>query len=302
MNATAHRDWQELTGVCLRDQLDRDLDVLGDRLAGQMLVDRLGRDSTDLPGELCGGGVQFPGLDGGQRFFRAIDGDHGHPVELAVGKAGQRFDDYMKWVREGIVFQGVSNLYRGLPEGTRFFEIARGELAERVRRGQGAVPTETYRLLLVGTTCYASLKRFAELFETWGGTFVQSTYMVFAGGGFTRGFAYDLARPIESLAEQLLRSAWLGFSMPMFYPQDWLAETVRDWSVDGICFHGVKSCRTTSTGLPDVRDWLRTHAGIPGLFIQSDLVDPRLWSDAQLRNRVDAFIESLAGRKAAEAR
>ncbi|HLW58616.1 MAG TPA: 2-hydroxyacyl-CoA dehydratase family protein [bacterium] len=202
-------------------------------------------------------------------------------------------------IREGIVFQGISNLYRGSPEGPRFFEAAREELEERVRRGQGTVPAEKFRLMLGGTTCYAAFKRFAELFEEWGGTFVHSTYMVFAGGGFPPGFGYDLAHPIESLAEELLLSAWRGFSTPMFYAQDWLAETAQEWSVDGICFHGVKSCRTTSTGLPDVREWLRTHNDIPGLFIQSDLVDPRLWSDAQLKNRVDAFIESLAGRKAA---
>ena len=201
-------------------------------------------------------------------------------------------------IREGIVFQGISNLYRGTSEGTRFFELAAAELRERIRLGVGTLE-EKYRLLLTGTTCYAALKRFAELFEEWGGVFVHSTYMVFAGGGFAPGFAYDLARPLESLAEMLLQSAWRGWSAPMFYAQDWLAATVRDWSADGVCFHGVKSCRTTSTGLPDVREWLRTRFDVPGLFIQSDLVDPRLWSDAQLKNRVDAFIESLAGRRAA---
>lgn len=200
-------------------------------------------------------------------------------------------------IREGIVFQGISNLYRGTAEGSRFFELAADELRERIHLGMGTLD-EKYRLLLTGTTCYAALKRFAELFEEWGGVFVHSTYMVFAGGGFASDFAYDLSRPLESLAEVQLLSAWRGFSTPMFYAQDWLAQTVRDWSVDGICFHGVKSCRTTSTGLPDVREWLRTHFDIPGLFIQSDLVDPRLWSDAQLKNRVDAFIESLAGRRA----
>ena len=200
-------------------------------------------------------------------------------------------------IREGIVFQGISNLYRGTPEGSRFFEGAAEELRERIHLGMGTL-NEKYRLLLTGTTCYAALKRFAELFEEWGGVFVHSTYMVFAGGGFASEFAYDVTRPIESLAETLLLSAWRGFSTPMFYAQDWLAETVREWSVDGICFHGVKSCRTTSTGLPDVREWLRNHFDIPGLFIQSDLVDPRMWSDAQLKNRIDAFIESLAGRRA----
>jgi len=199
-------------------------------------------------------------------------------------------------LREGIVFQGIANLYRGSPEATRFFEAAQAEIETRIRRGTGVLPRERFRLLLSGTACYASFKRFAELFEEWGAVFVHSTYLVFAGGGFRPGFAYDLSRPLESLAEQLLASAWYAFSIPMFYAQDWLAQTARAWEVDGICFHGVKSCRTTSTGLPDVREWLRTQCDIPGLFIQSDLVDPRLWSDAQLKNRIDAFLESLAAR------
>ncbi len=205
-------------------------------------------------------------------------------------------------IREGVIYQGISNLYRGTPEGTRFFEVVGHELQERVRQGQGAVPEEKFRLLLAGTACYAYFRRFAELFEECGGVFVHSTYMVFAGGGFPPGFGYDLARPLESLAAQLLTSAWWGFSSPMFYPQDWLAAVVQDWAVDGVCFHGVKSCRTTSTGLPDVREWLRTHRDIPGLFIQSDLVDPRLWSEAQIKNRIDAFFEALATRKDAVGR
>ena len=204
--------------------------------------------------------------------------------------------------REGITFQGIANLYRGSPEGTRFFELAHQELRERVRFGMAAVSGERFRLLLAGTACYSHFRRFVDLFEAWGGVFVHSTYMVFAGGGFLPGFSYDLDRPIESLAEGLLASAWWGFTTPMFYPQDWLAQTVRDWGVDGVCFHGVKSCRTTSTGLPDVREWLLVHHDVPGLFIQSDLVDPRLWSEAQMKNRIDAFFEALASRKAASGR
>ncbi|MDR7482370.1 MAG: 2-hydroxyacyl-CoA dehydratase family protein [Armatimonadota bacterium] len=199
--------------------------------------------------------------------------------------------------REGITYQGIANLYRGTPEGTRFFALARDELRERVRLGLGTVADEKFRLLLAGTACYTHFKRFVELFESWGGVFVLSTYMIFAGGGFIPGFGYDLARPLESLAEQMLQAAWWGFTGSMFYPQEWLAGAVRDWAVDGICLHGVKSCRTTSTGLPDVREWLRIQHDVPGLFIQSDLVDARLWSDAQIKNRVDAFFEALAARK-----
>ncbi len=200
---------------------------------------------------------------------------------------------------EGVTYQGIANLYRGTPEGTRYFQLALEEMQERVRLGMAAVPDERFRLVLVGTACYSHFRRFVELFSSWGGVFVHSTYMVFAGGGFLPGFGYDLSRPLESFAEQMVRATYWGWTGAMFYQQEWLDAVVRDWKVDGICFHGVKSCRTTSTGLPDVREWMRVQRGVPGLFIQSDLVDPRLWSDAQIKNRVDAFFEALAAQKAA---
>ncbi len=200
---------------------------------------------------------------------------------------------------EGVTYQGIANLYRGTPEGTKYFELALEEMQERVRLGMAAVPDERFRLVLVGTACYSHFRRFVELFSAWGGVFVHSTYMVFAGGGFFPGFGYDLSRPLESFAEQMVRAAYWGWTGAMFYQQEWLEAVVRDWKVDGICFHGVKSCRTTSTGLPDVREWMRVQRNVPGLFIQSDLVDPRLWSEAQIKNRVDAFFESLAAHQAA---
>jgi benzoyl-CoA reductase subunit B len=203
---------------------------------------------------------------------------------------------------EGVTYQGIANLYRGTPEGTHYFQLALEEMRERIRLGMAAVPDERFRLVLVGTACYSHFRRFVELFSSWGGVFVHSTYMVFAGGGFLPGFRYDLSRPLESFAEEMVRATYWGWTGAMFYQQDWLDQVVRDWKVDGICFHGVKSCRTTSTGLPDVREWMRVQRNVPGLFIQSDLVDPRLWSDAQIKNRVDAFFEALAAHKASAGR
>ena len=100
----------------------------------------------------------------------------------------------------------------------------------------------------------------------------------------------------NTLAEQILVTAQPSMS-GIFHSHEWLAEQFEPFSVDGICFHGVKSCRTTSTGLPDTREWLFKNMDMPGLFIQSDLVDSRLWAEAQLKNRVDAFFESLESRR-----
>ena len=36
---------------------------------------------------------------------------------------------------------------------------------------------------------------------------------------------------------------------------------------------------------------------IPSLFVESDLMDRRVVSEAQIKNRVDAFFEGLASRR-----
>ncbi len=50
-------------------------------------------------------------------------------------------------------------------------------------------------------------------------------------------------------------------------------------------------------GQADTREVFSNEYGIPTLFIESDLADPRYFSAAQLRNRIDAFFEGLAHRK-----
>jgi benzoyl-CoA reductase subunit B len=202
---------------------------------------------------------------------------------------------------DGLNYMGIANAWRGDPAGTAFLRIVLDELRERVRLGMGVLPEEKFRLLAIGTACYSHFRRFLELFHEWGGVFAASEYMSYAGGGIDKALEYDVDRPIESLAEQTLLSARESYSR-IFYSQDWQAEVVREWKLDGISYHGVKSCRTVSTGQPDAREWLMRNHDIPGLFIQSDLVDARLWSDAQLKNRVDAFFEALAARKVSERR
>ena len=50
-------------------------------------------------------------------------------------------------------------------------------------------------------------------------------------------------------------------------------------------------------GQGDIREYFTKELDVPTLLIESDHVDPRYYSEAQLRNRVDAFFESLSLRK-----
>ena len=83
----------------------------------------------------------------------------------------------------------------------------------------------------------------------------------------------------------------------MFFQTRPLARMVDEFAVDGIVFHPIKSCRTVSTGLADNRRALLEARDVPSLFLESDMMDKRVVSEAQLKNRTDAFFEGLASRR-----
>ena len=62
---------------------------------------------------------------------------------------------------------------------------------------------------------------------------------------------------------------------------------------NGIVYHGVKSCRTGSSALADRRMHTQAELGIPSLLLESDIVDPRAISKAQMKNRADALYAAL---------
>jgi len=72
---------------------------------------------------------------------------------------------------------------------------------------------------------------------------------------------------------------------------------VEQFHVDGVVYHPIKSCRTTSAGLADNRRAFMQATDLPSLFIESDMMDKRVVSEAQMKNRIDAFFEGLNARK-----
>jgi benzoyl-CoA reductase subunit B len=199
-------------------------------------------------------------------------------------------------VTEGTVYLGVGNGFRGTVEGSAYFRDLVEEMEYKAAHGVGTIANEQYRLIFVGVPCYPIFRRFNEMFSEWGGVFVGSTYLWFASGGASLGYEYDLDRPLESLAEGLLVSVRHAMDS-MFHQDRAIAELIGPFQIDGVVYHPIKSCRTVSTGLADSRRALMARTNVPSLFIESDMMDKRVVSEAQLKNRIDAFFEGLATRK-----
>ncbi len=197
---------------------------------------------------------------------------------------------------DGTVYLGVANGFRGTAAGSAYFRNVVEEMEYKVAHGIGTLHEEKYRLIFVGVPCYPIFRRFNEMFTEKGGAFISSTYLWFASGGTNLGFEYDLSRPLDSLAEGVLISVRHAMDS-MFFQDRTLIDMVQPYHVDGVVFHPIKSCRTTSTGQADVRRVVIESADVGSLFIESDMMDKRVVSEAQLKNRIDAFFEGLATRK-----
>ena len=201
---------------------------------------------------------------------------------------------------DGTVYLGMANGFRGTKEGADYFNRLVEEMEYKSAHGLGTVSDEKYRLIFVGVPCYPIFRRFNEMFTEHGGAFISSTYLWFASGGTNLGFEYDLSRPLDSLAEGVLISVREAMDA-MFFQERRIIDMVEPYRVDGVVYHPIKSCRTTSTGQADNRRAVLAACDVGSLFIESDMMDKRVVSEAQLKNRIDAFFEGLATRKTMKA-
>jgi len=282
--------------------------------------------TLDVPGTRAAGGQTWPGDPDFENDRRYVEAQIRELIPILERVSGVAFDvDRLReamafanelgrgWKRvlalnasrpsvfnaltDGTIYLGVANGFRGAAEGAAYFTDLVEEMAYKSEHGIGTLTDERYRLLFVGVPCYPIFRRFSELFTELGGTFVGSTYLHFASGGANLGFEYDLARPIHSLAEGVLIGVRDAMDN-MFHQTDVLLRMLDDLGADGVVYHPIKSCRTVSTGLADSRRALLAARDVPSLFIESDMMDRRVVSEAQLKNRVDAFFEGLASRRA----
>lgn len=279
----------------------------------------------DVPGTRAAGTQTWPGDPNFERDRRYVQAQLTELIGLCEQVTGRKFDlerlrqtmasvnamsrDWQRVlelnrsrpalfnaVTDGTIYLGVINGLRGTPAGSAFFSRLVEEMAYKAAHGLGTLTEEKYRLVFVGVPCYPIFRRFNDLFTEHGGVFVNSTYLWFAAGGANLGFAYDLSRPLESLAEGVLISVRHAMDS-MFHSHQALIDMIEPFQVDGVVYHPIKSCRTVSTGLADNRRALMAARDVPSLFIESDMMDRRVVSEAQLKNRTDAFFEGLATRK-----
>jgi len=212
-------------------------------------------------------------------------------------RAGQRRPSPIEAYFEAIFYMFPINVLRGTAEASDFYDVVNEEVRARVREGNYPLPKENFRVLVEGVPPYTNYRTFWDFFRKWGAVSVVATYPK-VGGLFDRGWLHDPARPFESIAEYSL-GAYVNQAWPL--RRELIADYIREYKVDAAIIHGIKSCRSFTAGQGDLRDWLTHERGVPTLYVESDHEDPRYFAPAQVKNRMDAFFESLEQRRAVAA-
>ncbi len=197
----------------------------------------------------------------------------------------------------------IFTAFRGTREAVDYYAALRAEVEERARAGTGPVTPdgplgkERFRLVVEGTPCWTSFREFWKLFAAEGAVAVASTYSK-VGGLYDTGFRHDPDHPIESLADYCL-GCYTNLSLPSRL--DLLERYVREYDADGFVVHSVKSCKAFGVGQVLLLRELERRTGKPGCFLESDLVDSRYYSHANVRNRLESYFQSLLMRREAAA-
>ncbi len=207
-------------------------------------------------------------------------------IKHLARKTPSPFDAYF----DAITLMGPLYVYRANPAGVKFFEAALDHYEQMASRGEGPFEREKFRLVLEGPPPYPHFRVFRDMFAKWGACAVASTYST-VGGLWEFGFRHDPGKPFEAVALHMLAHNVTNRNYLQRYEQ--IRRYVEEWNAQGLIIHFVKSCRLFSAGQGDMRDYFTKELGIPTLYLESDLEDPRYFSEAQIRNRMDAFFESL---------
>jgi benzoyl-CoA reductase subunit B len=200
----------------------------------------------------------------------------------------------------GVYYIGpIFTAFRGSEEACGYYAELRAEIEQRARDGLGPITPEgaieeRFRLVVEGPPNWTSFRDFWKIFYDEGAVAVASTYTQ-VGGTYERGFRHDPASPLESLADYCL-SCYTNLSLPARSAV--LADMVREYAADGFVVHSVKSCNSFSAGQLHLLREVERLTGVPGGFIESDLVDARYYGHANLKNRIESYLQMLAARRA----
>lgn len=177
---------------------------------------------------------------------------------------------------------------RGTQVAVDFYGKLLDELEERIAKGVGAVSHERFRLFWDNLPIWPELRRLSEFLDERGAALVTSLY-TWAWATLWVGEE----DPFQDWAQQYLYTANLHLERRI----QTYVEYAREYRLDGFLYHSNRSCKMVSQDIPELRRAVAERTGIPGVILEADHNDPRLYSIESLESQIQSFLEMLESKK-----
>jgi len=183
----------------------------------------------------------------------------------------------------------------GEQDALDFYRKLYDEVKYRVDNKIGTIPNEKYRLLWSGGLPPWHSMGIFKYFETLGAVFV--TEMAY-NYGEPADIPDRITDPLERLALGFFQIFTNYFERARKGCGDAMVQRmldfIEDYKIDALVNHGTISCRATTIGQTHQGNVIREYVKVPILYIETDIIDSRTFSEAYLKGQIDAFIETLA--------
>ncbi len=225
-------------------------------------------------------------------------------------KNSAKAEDNLVWVLEsaknrpspidayfgGVYYIGpMFTAFRGTADAVEYYDLVRAEIEQRIREGKGPITPEgdmkeeKYRLVVEGPPNWTSFREFWKLFYDEGAVVVASSYTK-VGGLYDQGFRHDPNDPLGTLADYCL-GCYTNNNLPQRV--ELLEKYMNDYQADGLLINSIKSCNSFSAGQLLMMREIEKRTGKPAAFIETDLVDPRYFSHANVKNRLESYFQMV---------
>ncbi|HAR96981.1 MAG TPA: hypothetical protein DCR97_13640 [Deltaproteobacteria bacterium] len=186
---------------------------------------------------------------------------------------------------DALIGMAIAVYRRGTQECVEYYQTLVDECQAKVDRGIGVLKNEKYRLYWENLPVWFKFSDHAKLLGSYGGVILTSLYV------HAWSLEFDLDKdPLLAMAEQY---ASVFSNSTIEDRADMAVDLFKRYDMNGMIMFMNRSCKAVSFAVPSLRDILVKRTGIPALVFESDMGDPRFYSETQIRTRIEAYFETL---------